>query len=203
MNHVAQPWVRKEVIGNATLYLGDCLEILPTLPKVDAVITDPPYPDYYVELYKQTDIAFLNEYQCKQFVFWSSRLEFPLSWTARHVWDKRKGGAGSAYEFIYERNGSGEQWVFSYVSIQNETRADFSREIFSGHKSQKPFRLMERLVSKCGGVIVDPFMGSGTTAVACTNLGLPCVGIEIEPKYFDIACERITNAQRQQRMEFA
>ena len=48
--------------------------------------------------------------------------------------------------------------------------------------------------------ILDPFMGSGTTGVACMNLGRKFIGIEIEPKYFDIACERIENAQRQQRM---
>ncbi len=50
------------------------------------------------------------------------------------------------------------------------------------------------------GTVLDPFMGSGTTGVACMNLGRKFIGIEIEPKYFDIACERIENAQRQQKM---
>jgi DNA modification methylase len=54
--------------------------------------------------------------------------------------------------------------------------------------------------SKKDETVIDPFMGSGTTGVACMNLGRRFVGIEIEPKYFDIACERIENAQRQQRM---
>ena len=48
--------------------------------------------------------------------------------------------------------------------------------------------------------ILDPFMGSGTTGVACANLGRKFIGIEIERKYFDIACERIDNAYRQKRM---
>ena len=48
--------------------------------------------------------------------------------------------------------------------------------------------------------ILDPFMGSGTTGVACMNLGRRFVGIEIEPKYFEIACERIENAQRQTKL---
>ena len=50
------------------------------------------------------------------------------------------------------------------------------------------------------GTVLDPFMGSGTTGVACMNLGRKFIGIEIEPRYFDIACERIENAQRQARM---
>jgi len=54
--------------------------------------------------------------------------------------------------------------------------------------------------TKGNDTILDPFMGSGTTGVACANLGRKFIGIEIEPKYFDIACERIENAQRQERL---
>lgn len=73
---------------------------------------------------------------------------------------------------------------------------------FKGHPTQKPVKLMEWCMEKLGNpqFILDPFMGSGTTGVACMNLGRRFIGIEIEPKYFDIACERITNAQRQERM---
>jgi site-specific DNA-methyltransferase (adenine-specific) len=188
-------------IGNATLYHGDCLEVLPTLVGVDAVITDPPYPDYHVELYGgECDIRFLDQLQCRQFVFWSSRAEFPLSWTARHVWDKRKGGAGSAYEFLYERNGSSTQWVLNYVSVQNEVRANFAKDEFTGHPSQKPRLLMERIVGMCDGTVADFFMGSGSTGVACLNHGRRFVGVEKDRKYFDIACKRIDAAQAQGRL---
>ena len=68
------------------------------------------------------------------------------------------------------------------------------------HPHQKPVELMGSLISKTTGIVFDPFMGSGTTGVACMNLGRKFVGIEIEPKYFDIACERIDDAQRQQRL---
>jgi DNA modification methylase len=59
---------------------------------------------------------------------------------------------------------------------------------------------MIELVSRTRGVALDPFMGSGTTGVACMNLGRKFIGIELERKYFDIACERIENAQRQGRL---
>jgi len=68
------------------------------------------------------------------------------------------------------------------------------------HPTQKTVALMRWCVAKTTGDILDPFMGSGTTGVACMNLGRKFIGIEIEPKYFDIACERIENAQRQGRL---
>lgn len=188
-------------IGDATLYLGNCLDLLPSLGPFDVVITDPPYPDYHVELYGEADISFLDCYPCRQLVFWSTRAEFPLTWTARHVWDKRKGGAGSAYEFIYERNGRSEQWVMPYVSIQNETRADFAQDTFTGHKSQKPRKLMERLVAMCAkGSVFDPYMGSGSTGVACAQLGYPFIGIERNPDWFDVAAERVSATYAQGRL---
>ena len=68
------------------------------------------------------------------------------------------------------------------------------------HPTQKPLDVMkwciERLPSGCS-TILDPFMGSGTTGVACVKLGRKFIGIEIEPKYFDIACKRISEALKQ------
>jgi site-specific DNA-methyltransferase (adenine-specific) len=68
------------------------------------------------------------------------------------------------------------------------------------HPTEKPVQLMGAIIKWTSGLVLDPFMGSGTTGVACMNLGRKFIGIEIEPKYFDIACERIENAQRQVRM---
>ena len=68
------------------------------------------------------------------------------------------------------------------------------------HPTQKPVRVMDWCVRFTNGAVLDPFMGSGTTGVACADLGRKFIGIEIEPRYFDIACERIDNAYRQQRM---
>jgi DNA modification methylase len=71
------------------------------------------------------------------------------------------------------------------------------------HPTQKPVTVMEWAIRQCKKdpmTILDPFMGSGTTGVACANLGRKFIGIEIEEKYFDIACERITAAQAQGRL---
>jgi site-specific DNA-methyltransferase (adenine-specific) len=79
---------------------------------------------------------------------------------------------------------------------------DYSSPLDRDHVTQKPDGLLEDIVKIVpdGQIVLDPFMGSGTTGVACANLGRKFIGIEIEPKYFDIACDRIDNAYRQQRM---
>jgi site-specific DNA-methyltransferase (adenine-specific) len=189
--------MRKEVIGNATLYLGDCLEILPTLEKVDAVITDPPYPDID-KGFAITDCSLLGEIYCQQFVFWSAVEPFPMSWSAVHIWHKPNGNSSQHYERIFERNGQRVCRVYrEAVILPNYTQ--FALEAVD-HPTQKPVKLIRQLVSKTKGLVVDPFMGSGTTGVAAMQAGRKFTGIEIEPKYFDIACERIENAQRQVRM---
>ena len=193
---------RVEVIGNATLYLGDCLEILPTLGQVDAVVTDPPYPDEYTKEYRYNGSALSEIGITKGAVFWSAKAEFPLPYSAIHIWDK-KTGVASEYERIYEIGGKNAYKVFRFYLINSTVAAKFTGDEYYDHKSQKPIRLMCALVdymTVAGQRVVDPFMGSGTTGVACMNLGRKFIGIEIEPKYFDIACERIENAQRQIRM---
>ena len=70
----------------------------------------------------------------------------------------------------------------------------------NGHPCPKPLGFMERLIERAtldGETVLDPFMGSGTTGVACARLGRRFIGVEIEPRYFDIACRRIEDAQRQ------
>ena len=186
------------------LHLGDCLEILPTLvaDSVDAVITDPPYPDYHAELYRQTPIDFLGSIDCRQLVFWSTKVDFPLEFTAIHIWDK-KTGCGSEYERVFERNGHRNFKVFRHYLINSTVAASFTGDVFTGHKSQKPIHLMVELLEKFtkeGDTILDPFMGSGTTGVACVQTGRNFIGIEIEPKYFEIAEKRIAEAQLQMRM---
>lgn len=72
------------------------------------------------------------------------------------------------------------------------------------HPTEKPLSLMVNLIERCPrGTILDPFMGSGTTGVACVQLGRKFIGIEIEPKYFDIACRRIADELRRPRLPLA
>ena len=207
--------VRKEVIGNATLYLGDCLEILPTLQKVDAVITDPPYG--IAHLWKggfsdkhgwgkaldesitrnkwdekpldESAIAALRSASENQIIWGGNYFPLPPSrgWL---VWNKP------------ERNFTLSEAELAWTSFDSCIRVfDGNRsEPDRVHPTQKTVALMRWCVAKTTGSVLDPFMGSGTTGVACMNLGRAFIGIEIEEKYFNIACERITNAQRQERM---
>ena len=193
--------------GNIRLYCGDCLDILPTLEpgSVDAVVTDPPYPDYDVELFKYHSAILepLRDMTCRQFIFWSAKADFPLPFTAVHIWDKHT-GCGYPYERIFERNGQSLYSVFrNFYGIDNEWRAkSFCADVFTGHPSQKPIKLIQHLASLVGGSLtLDPFMGSGTTGVACLRTGRNFIGIEIDKGYFDIACDRIRRELQQQTLK--
>ena len=221
---MSEPWKRREVIGNAVLYLGDCLDVLPTLPKVDAVITDPPYG---MDL--DTDYSGFSSWGAKGTkyerivgddnpfdpspflslatvcIFWGAQWfahSLPISggWL---VFNKR--GDGKPSEICF---GDAElAWCnrIKSVRLYSQMWHGVARRWSSEgclHPTQKPIGLMEWCIRQAGepAIILDPFMGSGTTGVACMNLGRKFIGIEIEPKYFAIACERIENAQRQVRM---
>jgi DNA modification methylase len=188
--------VRKETIGNATLYLGDCLTILPEL-RADAIITDPPFPDID-KGFRITPIDCLDTVPCHQYVFWSAVQEFPLSWSAIHIWHKPNGNSSQHYERIFERNGQRVCRVYRVAAIL-PNYIQFAAEAVD-HPTQKPLKLIRDLVQRTKGIVLDPFMGSGTTGVACMDLKRPFVGVEAEPKFFDIACQRIENAQRQERL---
>jgi DNA modification methylase len=214
-------------IGDATLYHGDCLEILPTLPKVDAVVTDPPYGisyttsmDHRENTNRERDrsvigdettdlrdsvLSFLSGSPC--LVFGSWKIQKPSGTKAVLTWEKgMNSGMGdlslpwkpnTEEIYVIGRGFSGHRGS-SVLSHQ----APPSQESWGRlHPTEKPVTLMCELVSKCPhGTILDPFMGSGTTGVACVNLRRKFIGIEIERKYFDIACERIAAAYAQGRL---
>jgi DNA modification methylase len=209
------------VIGNATLYLGDCLEILPTLPKVDAVITDPPYGINYSSgmggKFKDASIhaddsvaardAVLSHYRgTPALVFGSWKMPKPNGTRQTIVWDKGDHvGMGDLSlpwrpntEEIYVLGSGFAGHRGSSVLRINAPSPNFTPDAARYHPTEKPVLLMSELIAKCtASVILDPFMGSGSTGVACVQLGRSFIGIEREPKYFDIACSRIEEAQRQ------
>jgi site-specific DNA-methyltransferase (adenine-specific) len=213
---------RIEQIGDATLLLGDCLEILPTLGKVDAVVTDPPYgmkwdgkvsvgknghgatgakaKHYGVSIHgddQPFDAAPWLQY--KNVLLWGFN-HFPeqLRRGRALVWIKRSdegfGSFLSDAEIAWCSAGHGV-YCFRDQSLMGETNQ-------RAHPTQKPVPLMRWCVEQFPGAhtILDPFMGSGTTGVACAKLGRKFIGIEIEPRYFDIACKRIEEAYKQPDM---
>lgn len=193
--------IRREVIiGDCRLILGDCLEILPTLGPVNAVVTDPPYPDFLADEfgYSVETVAAALAAPCHQFVFWSATAEWPLDFSAVHVWHKPNGQSYKHYERIFERNGGISCKVFRVAAIL-PNYVQYAAECVD-HPTQKPLRLVRDLVERTGGTILDPFMGSGTTLVACAKLGRKGIGIEISEDYFEIACRRVEEAYRQPDM---
>ena len=238
--------VRVEHIGDATLYLGDCLEILPTLGKVDAVVTDPPFEAEahtlqrrklgrvagdrqdalvdalpFSEMTEETRRTFAIQAtslcagwaivfcQAEAVQIWREALEAGgAKYRRAMVWVKPDGmpqftgdRPGMGYESIVASwcgggrsrwNGGGRHGVFTCNKNDGTGPAP--------HPTTKPTRLMAELVSlfsDASQTILDPFMGSGTTGVACAKLGRRFIGIEIDPGYFDIACRRIDEAYRQ------
>ena len=174
------------------IYHGDCREILPELPKVDLVLTDPPYPDAHPE-YGNSDIAFLEAFTCRQIIFWSAKIDFPLDYTAIHIWHKKTPNEIVSYERIFERFGGNRYKHYAYYFINSTVAASYARDIFTGHLSQKPQQLISKLIienSKPYDLILDPFLGSGTTAYCAKKLNRRCIGIEIEEKYCEIAANR-------------
>jgi site-specific DNA-methyltransferase (adenine-specific) len=207
---------RVEHIGDAVLMLGDCREILPTLGKVDAVVTDPPYGIAHVwkggfghGWGKARDESILrNEWDdkplnlemialllaaAKEHIIWGGNyFQLPPS-RCWFVWNKPERGFSLAEAELAWTNKD------TVVRVFDAPRSEPDRE----HPTQKPVALMRWCVQKTKGTVLDPFMGSGTTGVACAKLGRKFVGIEIEPKYFDIACRRIENAYKQPDMFIA
>jgi DNA modification methylase len=204
------------IIGDAQLYLGDCREILPTLGRVDAVVTDPPYGigehggKERLAAGRKSIRVFENLGWDKQrpdksvFDLMRDTSQHQVIWGANYFsdylppsmgwlyWDKKMGGDFSDGELAY----TSEWQALKSFSHYNKMSGRL-------HPAEKPVELLkwcvEQLPDTCK-TILDPFMGGGTTGVACAKLGRKFIGIEIEPKYFDIACRRIEQAYAQPDM---
>lgn len=204
--------MRVEQICDATLYLADCLEILPTLGKVDAVVTDPPFGiGNFVQTAGNVRGAAVawNDAPPSKAVFDLIRAisTHRVIWGAEHfncfeghgalVWDKNQ-----PMEDFSKAEIASKSWG-KKTELLRLTWTNFVNTKISDHPCERPVALYEwtlRQFPNLPDTILDPFMGSGTTGVACTNLGRKFIGIEIEEKYFNIACERIEAAYAQGRL---
>jgi len=239
------PYQRKEVIGAATLYLGDCLQVLPALGRFDHAIFDPPYEslthaaknskkgrkhrndgvaelkgldfapidairDDVVRIVGAASMGWFIAFCTPEGVrAWADSINAsPLRYKRACVWVKPdstpqlngQGPAQGAENFVcawagdgFARwNAGGKRGVYTHC-VNNSERQGI-------HPTEKPRRLMSELIADftCRGeTIIDPFMGSGTTGVAAVMADRSFVGIEQNADYFDIACRRIEDAQRQ------
>lgn len=242
---------RIERIGSATLYLADCLDVLPDIGNADCAITDPPYSistpgvarwegrygrtpgdlDFFdgdadwrgmsetvgqaVSLVRASLAAHGSAYVwCGHRQFGKIVAEFEeAGWNTRFlVWKKKhpvpaapRSGWGSGAELCVYAYRPGRRWTFDGCNPfpSNVFEADgfrFGNPDKVDHPTQKPLSVIEPMImasSHRGETILDPFMGSGTTGVACARLGRRFIGIEIHKPYFDIACKRIEQTYRQ------
>jgi DNA modification methylase len=207
--------LREERIGNQRLILGDCLQVMPTLGRFDAVVTDPPYgiggswqggsgkgwgkfgqkppawdmrPDWLTEWVA----AFPGEA-----IIWGGNYfqGLPISdgWL---IWDKGMADFTSGVaELAWTSLRQPIKRAFVPSTVMTPTGSDGQK----WHRTQKPVALMEWCLGFLpdAKTILDPFMGSGTTLVACQRMGRHGTGIELDPDYFDIACRRVDEAARQ------
>lgn len=213
------PEIRVEQIGAATLYCGDCRDILPALDKVDAVVTDPPYGlgeaaganksrvglvaarDYGNASWDDAPIddellGMVREAGRWNIIFGGNYYALPAT-TCWLVWDKENGCSHYADCELAWTNLDKAVRQIRYrwngmIRANNEPRGD--------HPTQKPVGVMKWVIGHLpvdAETILDPFMGSGSTGVAAMRDGRQFIGIEREPDYFDIACKRIEDAQAQ------
>lgn len=201
----------KVEIGNATLYLGDCMEVLPTLGKVDAVITDPPYgikadkkgahssirdnPRWaaggWDDFRPQPEVFAALLSVAPRVALWGGNYFADLlpasgAWL---IWRKPQAETG------FSMSDAELCWTNCDFSTRMRT---FDRRDNNDHPTQKPVAVMAWTLDYVAGrQVLDPFMGSGTTGVAAIQLGRKFIGIEREERYFDIACKRIEQAVAQ------
>jgi site-specific DNA-methyltransferase (adenine-specific) len=262
------------IIGRATLYLGDCRDILPTLPKVDAVVTDPPYflhnlgeqwnegretesqvvglasgmafdrrqgddleaasgewarsfpckPGAFVAAFGQArlihrmTVAFdLAGYEIRDQLAWHygtgqmkaqdlSRFDSDADLMGRKTPQFAPQYEPIMLAQVAREGNFVENWSKHQTGLV-DVSGNCGQIIYCpkpsdrhGHPTEKPTGVMLELIRRLSlsdQTILDPFMGSGTTGVAAVQMGRSFIGIEREPKYFDIACKRIEDAQRQ------
>ena len=224
---MADPWVRKEVIGDCVLYQGDCLDVMPTLGKVDAVVTDPPYGigesagkarTRTSGLTSKTNGAhkYQRDYGNKDWddvtaddavAMAISIAKYSIVFGGNYyqlqptscwlVWDKENGATDFA------------DCELAWTNLPKAVRRlkflwngcmRKERDIPREHPTQKPVGVMKWCIGhlpETAKTILDPFSGVGTTGVAAVQSGKIFVGIERDPDYFEVMCRRIEEATKQ------
>lgn len=196
-------WSRKKVIGDCVLYHGDCLEVMPALGRVDAVVTDPPYG---IGITKSNRLAVSRGMGGKS---WDDQVPDlrGMPDVPSIIWGGNYFDLPPSRGFlIWDKNNAGRDFAdveFAWTNIDMVARRMIFRPMLMDggkvHPTQKPVAIMQWCLGFLpdAEIILDPFMGSGTTLVACAKLGRKGIGIELDPEYFEIACQRVEEAYRQ------
>jgi len=232
---------RVEVIGAATLYLGDCREVLPTIGRVDAVVTDPPYVglkggfthyqtnnlansrvhteavgdpwgasfDWIQEAKRiaaRCIVAFCGYSDVADLKVAAELEGWLVTWAFNNSAPSMRNAPWFRNEFAWVLKTGKGTWrgiptVIHHPKLNAGCAGSPERLLkpdgTAAHPTQKPVAVVKALIIPEAGDICDPFMGSGTTGVAAVQMGRKFIGIERDAGYFDIACRRIEQAQRQ------
>jgi len=234
---MSAPYKRKVVIGECTLYEGDCLEIMPSLAPVDCVVTDPPYLLTYGGCHGSLGGKLAEENYDNTGGIVDCKIDWPDFMPAilaslrenahayimsnnRHVQNMFIAGASAGFRFhnllVWDKGtATPNRWYMKnleYTGFLYKGKAFFINDCGSKqlhkvpnilnaqHPTEKPAELMAVYIGNStqpGETVLDSFMGSGSTGVACAKLGRKFIGIELKASHFDTACERIENAYRQ------
>ena len=216
--------VKEERIGNQRLILGDCLQVMPTLGRFDAVVTDPPYGIGFpynshedtpenLEALIQGMVPVARKMASRVVITPGNTNVFrypPADWIGAWTWDTTTACGFWGWSqwqpiLLYGEdvwpgtNSKGGPLKSDRIHFSGG-EAKINHADGGGHTCPKPLAFMEKLIGRFtefGDSVLDPFMGSGTTLVACQRMGRHGTGIELDPDYFDIACRRVDEAARQ------
>lgn len=252
---MSQPYKRKEIIGDCTLYLGDCMEVMADFEEnsLDMIWTDPPYGhnnnegdlaeklstgaidgraykkpvpianDSMDDMRRVVDgmleqaARVLKKDSCcccccgggprPTFAWLAERMDKKgLSFFHSVIWDKINCGLGWRYRRQHEmvmvahRKGGNLAWAEHAIATPNIIKISAPSGAIRVHPNEKPLILVQGFIERhtmIGDTVLDPFMGSGTTLVACAKMGRKGIGIELDEGYFDIACKRVEDAYKQ------
>ena len=198
-----------ETIGNAILYLGDCKEVIPNFSDLDSLVTDPPYGISFRSGRRKLRYNLIDNDDNHEHLSWSCNLPLNHSkyifcrWDAlgqvprpksvitwvknNHTMGDLKHEHARKTELILFYNGKDH----FFPQKRPHDVQFFAKSGNKFHPTEKPIDLMMEIVGWTSGTVLDPFMGSGSTGVACMNLGRKFIGVEINEEYFNRSCERI------------
>jgi len=203
------------IIGSATLYLGDCRDVIPTLAQLECVVSDPPYGMAFQSNHRAEKHAKIANDATEDLLQWACALQPRHSAYLFCRWDNLFSVAAVSSIKTWVKN----NWSMGDLEHEHARQTevalfypgpehhfpkqrppDVIRAPRTGndhHPTEKPVQLMRAMIEWTRGTVCDPFMGSGSTGCAAVAMGRDFVGIELDEGYFDIACRRIEDAQRQ------
>ena len=203
------------IIGNATLYLGDARDFIDEINAAHSIVSDPPYGMAFRSNYRKEQYADIANDDDETMLLWACNLRPSHSSYLFCRWDNLASvpKPKSCLTWVKDNHSMGDlehelgrqtEIALFYPGPEHDWPTKRPTDVIrcprtgnGHHPTEKPVQLMRAIIEWTRVTVADPFMGSGSTGVACVSLNRPFIGVEINEDYFDIACKRIEDAQRQ------